>query len=167
MREQVLRGMVLKSGPAGRTAIIKNRSSVRFFRSIKPKIFNLQWIDWAMVKPSDLQNRTRFYWLDNKYFEKNQWWSISFFFTGSQSFDILFSQNASPLLMRTSIDTHWDPTNNIGIWCEPQLTRFETQQKYWNTCLRKLKFRFLIELWPNVYKWNENQRYKQTLIQWL
>ena len=63
-------------------------------------------------------------------------------------------------LMRTSIDSHWDPTNNIGIWCEPQLTRFETQQKYWNTCPRKLKFRFLIEPWPNVYKRNANQRYK-------
>ena len=31
-------------------------------------------------------------------------------------------------------------------WCEPQSTRFETQQKYWNTCLRKLIFRFLIEI---------------------
>ena len=28
--------------------------------------------------------------------------------------------------VRIIIDTNWDPTNNIGIWCEPQLTRFET-----------------------------------------
>ena len=68
-------------------------------------------------------------------------------------------------MMRTSIDTHWDPTNKIIIWCEPQLTRFETQQKYWNTCPRKLKFRFFIEPWPNVYKWNANQRYKVWMSQ--
>ena len=59
------------------------------------------------------------------------------------------------------------PNKNIGICCEPQSTRFETQQKYWNTCPRKLKFKFLIEPWPNVYKWNANQMYKQTLTQLL
>ena len=64
------------------------------------------------------------------------------------------------------------------VWCEPQSTRFETQQKYWNTCPRKLKFRFLIENpdptfiiktwtkgisitpWPSDYNWITNQRYK-------
>ena len=70
------------------------------------------------------------------------------------------------------------PNKNIGIWCKPQSTRFETQQKYWNTCPRKLKFRFLIENpdptfiiktwtkgisitpWPSDYNWITNQRYK-------
>ena len=34
------------------------------------------------------------------------------------------------------------PNKNIEICCEPQSTRFETQQKYWNTCPTKLKFIF-------------------------
>ena len=33
-------------------------------------------------------------------------------------------------------------------------------KQYWNNCPRKLKYRFLIEPWPNVYKWNANQKYK-------
>ena len=75
------------------------------------------------------------------------------------------------------------PNKNIGIWCKPQLTCFETKQKYWNTCPRKLKFIFLIENpdptfiietrtkgisitpWPSDYNWITNQRYKVWTLQ--
>ena len=33
-------------------------------------------------------------------------------------------------------------------------------KQYWNNCLRKLKYIFFIKPWPNVYKWNVNQKYK-------
>ena len=46
-------------------------------------------------------------------------------------------------LMRISIDTLWDLTNNIGIFLP-----------------KKVKIQILIEPWPNVYKWNTNQKYK-------
>ena len=36
----------------------------------------------------------------------------------------------------------------------PNRHTLRSNKQYWNTCSRKLKFRFLIEPWPNVYKWN-------------
>ena len=47
--------------------------------------------------------------------------------------------HALPRVMRTSIDTHWDSTNSIRIWCESQLTRFETQQSILEYLPKKAK----------------------------
>ena len=66
-----------------------------------------------------------------------------------QTMKILKLLGHKTLLMWTSIDTLWDPTNSIGI------------------IAMKAKIQILLEPWPNIYKWNANQRYKQTLTQWL
>ena len=80
-----MQGFEIWTGSAGRTTVTENRSSVQLFKSIKLVNFNLQRTVWTAVKPPGLQEWTRFYQLDNKYFEKKLQWSISFFFIESQS----------------------------------------------------------------------------------
>ena len=80
-------------------------------------------------------------------------------------------------MMRTSIDTFWDPTKILEYDANSIDTLWDPT-KYWNTCPRKLKFKFLIENpdptfiietrtkgisitpWPSDYNWITNQRYK-------
>ena len=109
----------------------------------------------------------------------------------TQSFTTLSTHIHKPSTYSLFLNTHTcphatacEPTHHhcLGIWqtrwCEPQSTRFETQQKYWNTCPRKTKIQifdrnpdptFIIKTWtkgisvtpwPNDYNWITNQMYK-------
>ena len=63
--------------------------------------------------------------------------------TTKYSFGIGFGKFLGYMVTDANLNRHTlRPNKNIGICCEPQSTRFETQQKYWNIFPRKLKFKF-------------------------